>query len=70
MQEFIIRRLRRAPIIKPLWDKYERMMAARDAAVVERDRAVAEPDAAVAQRTRSWATNTSGWCSATTRPTH
>ena len=50
MREFIIRRLRRAPIIKPLWDKYERMMAARDAAVVERDRAVTERDAAVAQR--------------------
>jgi diketogulonate reductase-like aldo/keto reductase len=37
MREFVIKRLRRAPIIEPLWDQFERMLAARDAALIERD---------------------------------
>jgi hypothetical protein len=50
MREFTIKRLRRAPIIKPLWDEFERMQAARDSAFAERDAALAERDAALATR--------------------
>ena len=53
MREFIIRRLRRAPLLEQLWDEYERMLTARDAAYAERDAAVAARDAALAQRDAS-----------------
>ena len=44
MREFVIKRLRRAPIIEPLWDEFERMLAARDTAITERDAALAARD--------------------------
>ena len=44
MRDFVIKRLRRAPIIEPLWDEYERMLAARNAALAERDAALIERD--------------------------
>ena len=47
MREFLLRRLRRAPLIRPLWDEYERMSAARDTALAERDAAIAERAAAL-----------------------
>jgi SAM-dependent methyltransferase len=50
IREFTIKQLRRAPIIKPLWDEFERMQAARDSAFAERDAALAERDAALATR--------------------
>lgn len=57
MREFLLRRLRRAPVIRALWDQYERMQAAHDTALAERDRADAERaavlvrlDAAIAER--------------------
>jgi hypothetical protein len=37
MREFVIKRLRRAPIIEPFWDAFERMLVARDAALIKRD---------------------------------
>ena len=50
MREFLIRRLRRAPVIEPLWDEFERMLAARDAALLERDAALTARDAALIER--------------------
>jgi hypothetical protein len=50
MREFLIKRLRRAPVIGPLWDKFERALAARDIAIVERDAALAARDIAIAER--------------------
>lgn len=50
LREFLIRRLRRAPGVKPLWDEYERTLAARDRAVAERDAALRMRDAAVSER--------------------
>jgi len=47
MREFLERRLRRAPIVAPLWDEYERMRSARDAALQAQERALAERDAAL-----------------------
>jgi len=39
MHDFVLRRLRRAPIIRPLWDEFERVLAERDALRAERDAA-------------------------------
>jgi hypothetical protein len=39
MHDFILRRLRRAPIIRPLWDQFERVLAERDALLAEREAA-------------------------------
>lgn len=39
MHDFILRRLRRAPIIRPLWDEFERVLAERDALLDEREAA-------------------------------
>jgi len=39
MHDFILRRLRRAPIIRPLWDEFERVLAERDALLAEREAA-------------------------------
>jgi hypothetical protein len=39
MHQLALRALRRAPIIRPLWDQYERLLAERDALVAERDAA-------------------------------
>jgi hypothetical protein len=50
MREFVIKRLRRAPIIEQMWDEFERMLAARDAALTERDAALAARDAALTER--------------------
>jgi FkbM family methyltransferase len=50
MREFVIKRLRRASIIEPLWDEFERMLGARDAALIERDAALAARDAALIER--------------------
>ena len=50
MREFVIRRLRRAPIIEPLWDEYERMQAMLQTALAERDTAQATREAALAER--------------------
>jgi FkbM family methyltransferase len=50
MREFLIRRLRRAPVIERLWDEYERMLAARDKALAEREAALAERTTALAAR--------------------
>ena len=36
MHDFVLRRLRRAPIIRPLWDELERVLAERDALLAER----------------------------------
>src|SRR5947209_2070692 len=46
MHDFALRALRRAPIIRPLWDQYERLLAERDALVAERD--AARPNGAAA----------------------
>src|SRR6266550_5562002 len=53
MQEFLLRRVRRAPLIKSLWEEYERMSAARDAAFAERDEAIAERAAALVDRDKA-----------------
>jgi hypothetical protein len=37
MRELARRALRRAPLIRPLWDEYERLLNERDALLVERD---------------------------------
>jgi FkbM family methyltransferase len=50
MHEFLLRRLRRAPVIERLWDEYERMQAARDAAIAEREAFRSELAAALAMR--------------------
>jgi hypothetical protein len=50
MHEFLLRRLRRAPVIERLWDEYERMQAARDAAIAEREACRSELAAALAMR--------------------
>jgi FkbM family methyltransferase len=47
MRDFLIRRLRRAPVIAELWNEHERMRADRDAALAVRDAALAERDAAL-----------------------
>ena len=39
MHDFILRRLRRAPIIRPLWDQFERVLAERDTLLAEREAA-------------------------------
>jgi hypothetical protein len=39
MHELALRALRRAPIIRPLWDQYERLLKERDALLAERDAA-------------------------------
>jgi hypothetical protein len=39
MHDFVLRRLRRAPIIRPLWDQFERVLAERDALLAEREAA-------------------------------
>ena len=55
MRELMIRRPRWVPVVKPLWDEYERMLAARDAALAERDAALAMRDIALAERDRALA---------------
>jgi FkbM family methyltransferase len=50
VREFLIRRLRRAPVIEGLWDEYECMRAARDKALAERDAARADRTTALAAR--------------------
>jgi FkbH-like protein len=55
MREFMMRQLRRAPIIKSFWDEYEQMLAARDAAFAERDAALEACDAAIAERDAAFA---------------
>jgi len=50
MRDFVIKRLRRAPVIEPLWNEFERMQAARDAALIERDAAVAARNVALIER--------------------
>jgi hypothetical protein len=50
MREFVIKRLRRARVIEPLWDKFERMAAARGTAFAEQDAAAAARDAALVQQ--------------------
>jgi hypothetical protein len=50
MREFLLRRLRRAPVIEQLWDEYERMRAARDGAIAEREEVRSELVAALAMR--------------------
>ncbi len=42
MRDFILRRLRRAPIIGPLWDEYERMRTAHDTALAGQDAVLAD----------------------------
>lgn len=42
MYEHAIRALRRAPIVRPLWDQYERMLRERDVLIAERDAALAK----------------------------
>jgi hypothetical protein len=39
MHELALRALRRAPIIRPLWDQFERVLAERDALLAEREAA-------------------------------
>jgi hypothetical protein len=58
--EFLIRRLRRAPVIEGLWDEYERMLAARDKALAERDTALAERTTALAALDAAMAERESG----------
>jgi SAM-dependent methyltransferase len=50
MRDFWLRRLRRVPVIKPLWDEYERMLRAHEAGLAERDAALMQRDAAVAKK--------------------
>jgi hypothetical protein len=50
MREFVIKRLRRARVIEPLWDKFERMAAARGTAFAEQDAAAAARDAVLVQQ--------------------
>jgi hypothetical protein len=39
MHDFVLRRLRRAPIIRSLWDEFERVLTERDALLAEREAA-------------------------------
>src|SRR4051812_17605953 len=48
MREFVIRRLRRAPIIRDLWDEYERMAGERDLAISDRIASLEARDRAIA----------------------
>ena len=50
MRDFLIRRLRRVPVVERLWDEFEAMQAARDKAFAERDLAQADRAAALAER--------------------
>ncbi|MGE5268051.1 MAG: FkbM family methyltransferase [Thiohalocapsa sp.] len=50
VREFLIRRLRRAPVIRELWDQYERLEAAHDKALGEREAVLARLDATIAER--------------------
>jgi SAM-dependent methyltransferase len=55
MRDFVIKNLRRVPILSPFWEEFERVSTARDAALRERDAALVARDAAIAERDRALA---------------
>ena len=49
MRDFLLRRLRRAPVVAAVWDHCERLQAALDEALAERDAALAQRDDGLAE---------------------